>query len=70
MKNRKEKNNMLNPCVEYCYKQLGKEYTTDCDERCEFAKVLKEKKELEDQLGSLIKNMDQLICTLENCELN
>jgi hypothetical protein len=55
----------MNPCVEYCYKQLGKEYTTDCDINCEFAKSLKEKKELEGQLSSLIKTMDNLIEALE-----
>lgn len=55
---------MLNPCYEYCYLRFDKQYTEDCDDRCEFAKVVKEKKKLEKELNLLLEEMDRPIKTL------
>lgn len=41
---------MFNPCFEHCNLRFGKQYTPDCDDKCEFAKVVKEKKDLEKEL--------------------
>ena len=38
---------IFNPCYEYCYLRLGKQYDSDCDNKCEYANAIKEKKELE-----------------------
>lgn len=40
---------MFNPCV-HCYIRYDKQYSSACDENCEYAKVVKEKKLLEEQL--------------------
>lgn len=40
---------MFNPCFEYCHLRFGKQYTEDCDDKCEFAKAVKEKKLLEEK---------------------
>lgn len=37
---------MFNPCIEHCYHRYGKGYSSDCDDKCEYAKVVKEKKYL------------------------
>lgn len=37
---------MLEPCYEHCYLRYGKQYTTECDDKCNYAKAVKEKKEL------------------------
>lgn len=41
---------LFNPCVDWCYQRYGKQYTASCDETCEYARVVKEKKNLEEQL--------------------
>ena len=33
---------MFNPCVDYCWNRFGREYSKDCDNTCEFAKIAKE----------------------------
>lgn len=40
---------MFNPCYEHCYLRFGNQYTEDCDDKCEFAKAVKEKKLLEEK---------------------
>ena len=35
---------MFNPCVEYCYNRLGKQYSSDCNDKCAFAITVKENK--------------------------
>lgn len=32
---------MFNPCVDHCYLKYGKQYNSECDEKCEYAKALK-----------------------------
>lgn len=35
---------MINPCIELCHQRYGKQYSSDCNDKCEYAKVVKEKK--------------------------
>lgn len=69
---------MFNPCVEHCFNRFGKQYTVDCDENCEFAKVIKEKKKLELELMlneeqskipiSTLEELATQFCGLVECE--
>ena len=43
---------MYNPCFE-CHNRYGKQYTTECDSKCDYAKMAKEKKLLEACLDEL-----------------
>ena len=40
----------MNPCVDLCYLRYGKEYSEECDETCDYAKAVKELKELRAKL--------------------
>lgn len=40
---------MFNPCVEHCFNRYGKQYSSECDEYCDYAKAVKEKKMLEEK---------------------
>ena len=33
---------LFNPCLDYCYLHNGKQYSSECDKSCEFAKIAKE----------------------------
>lgn len=62
---------MFNPCIEYCYLRFGKQYTTDCDKQCEFAKIVKEKKLIEEDLDRPIKTLSELttqFCCVTECK--
>lgn len=48
---------MFNPCVEHCYNRYGKQYSSDCDDKCEFAKEIKEKR----ILGEKSNKYDEII---------
>lgn len=37
---------MFEPCYEHCYLRYGKQYTKECDNECNYAKVVRENKEL------------------------
>lgn len=37
---------MFEPCYEHCYLRYGKQYTAECDDECNYAKAVKENKEL------------------------
>lgn len=39
------------PCRDYCYVRYGKQYTPDCDNTCDYARVVIENRELRKQLG-------------------
>lgn len=34
----------MNPCVELCYLRYGKEYSPECNEKCDYAKAVDELK--------------------------
>lgn len=38
------------PCKELCYLRYGKQYTSECDTTCEFARVVAENKKLKAEL--------------------
>lgn len=42
---------MFNPCIEHCYNRYGKQYSSDCDDKCEYAKMANE--------YNLLKNRDE-----------
>lgn len=54
---------MFNPCFEHCYNRYGKQYSSECDEKCEFAKMVKEKKIIEEELEQY-----KLGDCMNNCE--
>ncbi len=62
---------IFNPCYEHCYLKYGKQYTTDCDDKCDYAKVIKEKKLLEEEMDRPIKTLGELavqFCCLTECK--
>ena len=63
------RNILFNPCVEHCYNRYGRQYSSDCDDKCEYAKVVKEKKLLE-EMDRFIKTLEELttqFCCLTEC---
>lgn len=60
---------LFNPCYEHCYLRFGKEYSPDCDEKCEYAKAVKERdaavKELERLMYIFGEACD--ICASKSC---
>lgn len=65
---------MFNPCVA-CYQKYGKQYPDvlygGCDNNCEYAKVVKEKKLLEEEMDRPIKTFGELVtqfCCLTECK--
>ena len=62
---------MFNPCIEHCYNRYGKQYSSDCDTKCEYAKVVSEKKLLEEEMDRPIKTLEELaaqFCCLTECK--
>lgn len=53
-KRRKQEKNggakMFEPCFEHCYIRFGKQYTPDCDDKCAYAKAVKERNEALEKL--------------------
>lgn len=45
---------MIKPCIDFCYNRYGKQYSSDCDDKCEYAKVIREKKILEEKTEQCI----------------
>lgn len=43
----------MNPCIEYCNFRFGKQYTPECDEKCDYAKEAKRRKQLEQIIKDL-----------------
>ena len=41
--------NMFNPCYEHCYLRYSKQYTKECDDNCDYAKIVKENR-LKDEI--------------------
>ena len=46
---------MFEPCFEHCFLRFGKQYTPDCDDKCAYAKAVKER----DNAVELIKYLDK-----------
>lgn len=60
---------MFNPCIDHCYLRYGKQYTSDCDDQCEYAKLAKENQKLKEQLYELEK-MDEIQFHRRKCNKN
>lgn len=46
---------MFEPCFEHCHIRFGKQYTPDCDDKCAYAKAVKER----DKAVEFIKYLDK-----------
>lgn len=51
---------MFNQCYEHCYLRFGKQYTPDCDDKCDYAKAVKENKLLKEEMDRPIKTLGEL----------
>lgn len=51
----------MDPCIDYCFNRFGKEYTKDCDNNCEYAKVIAENKKLQSDLSRVTAERDAAI---------
>lgn len=49
-------NNLFNPCIGHCFIRYGKQYSKDCDAKCDYAKIAKELKLLKQEYMELDKN--------------
>lgn len=43
----------MNPCKDWCFARFGKEYTPECDNHCDYAKLHIELKQLRTELDRL-----------------
>lgn len=63
---------MINPCVDLCYTRYGKQYSSNCDDKCEYAKAVKERNFLNEELNTRkITTLGELasqFCCLTECE--
>ena len=64
-----EAQDMFEPCYEHCYLRYGMEYTTECDNKCNYAKAMKRLAYYEDleKQGRLIVLSVQDIHPCRNC---
>ena len=63
---------MINPCVDLCYTRYGKQYSSDCDDKCEYAKAVKERNFLNEELNTrkiaILGELASQFCCLTECE--
>lgn len=52
---------MIIPCVDYCFYRFGKEYSKDCDNNCNYAKVVAENAQLQTELERVTAERDAAI---------
>lgn len=63
---------IINPCVDYCWLRFRKHYTKNCDHSCDYAKSVKENKDLKskiDELCHTVPEYEQLEQMWPGCEL-
>lgn len=53
---------LLIPCHEHCWEKYGKQYTEECDTKCDYAKVCLENKKLKEKDEERKKTLED-ICT-------
>lgn len=58
----------MNPCVDYCYFRLGKQYSLECEEFCDFAKVVKERNRLLEECDELKRKIRKINDYIKECE--
>ena len=51
---------MFNPCLEHCYVKYGKEYSEECDSKCEYAKLAKEYKDLKNDVIAFLQTIKNI----------
>ena len=65
---------LFNPCYEHCYLRHGKEYGPGCDDTCEYAKAVKENREMREELDELkyptttLKGVALQFCIATECQ--
>ena len=62
---------MFNPCYEHCFIKYGKQYTSECDTKCDYAVLAKEKRIFCEQLDRRIESLYDIaiqICTVTECK--
>lgn len=52
---------MMIPCKDHCYIRFGKQYTEDCDTRCDYAKAVKESQQLRSEVVKLTEERDRAV---------
>lgn len=58
-------NNLMCPCIDYCYNHFGKQYSEDCDFKCDYARLIRKNKQLEKENEFLIKIADRTMDMIE-----
>ena len=48
---------MFNPCVEHCYPRYGKQYSSECDGKCEYARTVKELADVKAERDAAIRDL-------------
>lgn len=59
---------MMIPCRDYCYIRFGQQYTEDCDTRCDYAKAVKEAKQLLSEVAKLTEERDRAISCINGIQ--
>ena len=62
---------MFNPCYEYCFLKYEKQYSRDCDDKCDYGKAIAENKllkEVRDYPIHTLYEMASRFCVLAGCE--
>lgn len=49
----------MNPCTDYCRLRFGREYSEACDYMCDYAKAVKERKEIIDSVLETLRNLTE-----------
>lgn len=52
---------MMEPCYELCWLKYGKQYSVDCIDKCNYAKVAEENRVLREELKSTNKRLDSIL---------
>lgn len=59
---------MINPCIDFCYHRYGRQYSQECDDKCEYAKLIKEKSRLEsNEKSTTLEDFSVEICSSIEC---
>lgn len=58
---------MFNPCFEHCYIRYGKEYTPDCDNKCDYARTARDLRLIEEELHRPVNTLGEL--AIRCCEM-
>lgn len=61
----------MNPCIEFCWNRYKKQYSPECDIKCEYAKVALEYKELRRSIkhGKWLVNKEDGYVSIAPCSI-